>query len=103
MARPTKLAESAIDTWLTAHPGWSLGVGAVSLRRSFVFRDFSGALAFAVQVGLLAEKRDHHPDIEVGWGKASVTWTTHDAGGITSLDLDLAAGTESLVQLRSHQ
>ena len=44
-----------------------------------------------------AEKRDHHPDMELGWGKAKVAWSTHDAGGLTQLDLDLAETTEKLV------
>ena len=42
------------------------------------------------------EKRDHHPDVLVGWGKARVLWTTHDAGGLTRLDLDLAEATDKL-------
>lgn len=58
--------------------------------------DFAAALAFAVRLGMVAEKRDHHPDILIGWGKARVLWSTHDAGGITQLDLDLAERTEEL-------
>ena len=49
-----------------------------------------------MQLGFVAEKRDHHPDVLVGWGKARVLWTTHDAGGITQLDLDLAEATDKL-------
>jgi 4a-hydroxytetrahydrobiopterin dehydratase len=45
---------------------------------------------------MIAEKRDHHPDILVGWGRTRVLWTTHDAGGITQLDLDLATATDAL-------
>ena len=60
------------------------------------FPDFSAALGFVVRVGLIAEKRDHHPDISFGWGKAHVLWSTHDAGGITQLDLDLAEETTKL-------
>ena len=95
MARPTKLDRADVDTWLAAHPGWEReGEGLV---RSFKLADFGAALAFAVRLGMLAEKRDHHPDILIGWGKARVLWTTHDAGGITRLDLDLAESTDSLV------
>jgi len=95
MARPAKLDRSDVDTWLTAHPGWERDGEA--LVRSFKLADFGSALAFAVRLGMIAEKKDHHPDILIGWGKARVLWTTHDAGGITRLDLELAEATETLV------
>jgi 4a-hydroxytetrahydrobiopterin dehydratase len=94
MTRPSKLDPSAIDPWLAAHPGWQRSGDA--LERSFKFPDFASALAFTVRLGMLAEKRDHHPDVLLGWGKAKVLWTTHDAGGITALDLELAAATDGL-------
>ncbi len=94
MARPGKLDDRAIDTWLSAHQGWARDGGAIAKR--FAFPDFGAALGFAVRVGMVAEKRDHHPDILVAWGKATVLWTTHDAGGITQLDLDLAEATDAL-------
>ena len=94
MARPTKLDDAAVSTWLADNGGWSREGEA--LTRSFKLADFGSALAFAVRVGMVAEKRDHHPDIALGWGKARVTWTTHDAGGITQLDLDLAEATDDI-------
>ncbi len=94
MGRPSKLESAAIDLWIAAHPGWAREGEA--LVRAFTFADFGGALAFVVRVGLVAEKRDHHPDILLGWGKARVLWTTHDAKGITQLDLDLAEATDKL-------
>jgi 4a-hydroxytetrahydrobiopterin dehydratase len=97
MVRPTKLEAREIETWLASHPGWSAGDG-VALTRAFEFPDFSSALAFVVRVGLAAEKRDHHPDVELGWGRARVLWTTHDAGGITSLDIELATLTDSFAK-----
>jgi 4a-hydroxytetrahydrobiopterin dehydratase len=88
MARPTKLEPSAVDAWLQAHPQWQReGEG---IARTFKFPDFGAALAFVVRVGCWAEKHDHHPDVELGWGRARTLWTTHDAGGITKLDLDAA-------------
>jgi 4a-hydroxytetrahydrobiopterin dehydratase len=96
MARPTKLDARKIKTWLASHPEWSAQGGA--LTRAFKFPDFSAALAFVVRVGLAAEKRDHHPDVELGWGRARVLWTTHDAGGITSLDVELATLTDSFAK-----
>jgi 4a-hydroxytetrahydrobiopterin dehydratase len=95
MARPTKLEGSEVDAWLAAHPGWARdGEGAIA--RAFAFADFGAAVAFTVRLGFVADKRDHHPDVLVGWGKARVLWTTHDAGGITSLDLALAEATDAL-------
>jgi 4a-hydroxytetrahydrobiopterin dehydratase len=93
MARPTKLAASAVDAWVAAHPGWERdGEGAIA--RRYAFADFASALAFTVRIGCLAEKRDHHPDVELGWGRARVLWSTHDAGGVTQLDLDAAEATD---------
>ncbi len=94
MARPPKLEDSAISAWLGEHPTWAREGDA--LVASFKLPDFAAALAFAVRVGMVAEKRDHHPDLLIGWGKARVLWTTHDAGGISRLDLELAEATEQL-------
>jgi len=94
MTRPQKLDVSRVDAWLTSHPGWERSGEA--LTRAFKLADFASALGFAVRVGCWAEKRDHHPDLEVGWGRLRVTWSTHDAGGITELDLELAEKTEEL-------
>lgn len=97
VTRPTKLAPAAVQTWLETHPGWERASEA-TIARSFKFHDFSEALAFVVRVGLAAEKRDHHPDVELGYGKARVLWTTHDAGGVSPLDLELAEATDKLAK-----
>jgi 4a-hydroxytetrahydrobiopterin dehydratase len=89
MARPEKLDAAVVDAWLAKHPGWERS-GPAAITRRFTFPDFATALAFTVRVGLWAEKHDHHPDVALGWGKASVLWSTHDAGGVTQLDLDAA-------------
>jgi 4a-hydroxytetrahydrobiopterin dehydratase len=94
MARPPKLAPADVDAWLAAHAGWAREGDA--LVRSFALADFGAAVAFTVRLGFVAEKKDHHPDVLVGWGKARVLWTTHDAHGITQLDLDLAEATDKL-------
>ncbi|HSO39422.1 MAG TPA: 4a-hydroxytetrahydrobiopterin dehydratase [Labilithrix sp.] len=94
MARPSKLESAVVDGWLAANPGWVREGDAIV--RSYKLADFGAALGFAVRLGLVAEKRDHHPEILVGWGKARVLWTTHDAAGLTQLDLDLAKATDAL-------
>lgn len=84
-----------MDSWLASHAGWERsGAGAIAKR--FSFPDFSAALGFTVRVGLMAEKKDHHPDVELSWGKARVLWSTHDAGGVSQLDLDAAEATDKL-------
>ena len=89
MTRPAKLDDALVQKWLASHPGWERsGDGAIA--RAYKFDDFNAALGFVVRVGLAAERRDHHPDVELGWGRARVLWSTHDAGGITELDLALA-------------
>ena len=94
MPRPPKLERTDVDSWLATHPGWE--TDGEALVRSYKLPDFAAALAMAVRVGMIAEKKDHHPDILIGWGKARVLWTTHDAGGITRLDLELAEATDAL-------
>jgi 4a-hydroxytetrahydrobiopterin dehydratase len=59
-------------------------------------KDFAGALAWVNQVGELAESRNHHPDISISWNKVTLTLSTHSAGGLTELDLDLAAQIDGL-------
>jgi len=95
MARPTKLEDSAVNTWLGAHAGWERA-GAGAIARKFTFPDFGAALGFVVRVGCMAEKRDHHPDVDLGWGRAKILWSTHDAGGVSQLDLDAAEATDKL-------
>ena len=94
MTRPTKLEDEAVTTWLAAHPGWKKV--ASTLVRTLKFPDYEGTIAFVVKLALAAEKRDHHPDLVVKWGAVEVTWSTHDAGGLTSLDLELAERTDAL-------
>ncbi len=95
MPPTSKMAPAVVDSWLQAHPGWErAGEGAIA--RRFAFGDFATALGFVVRLGCYAEKVDHHPDVELGWGRARVAWSTHDAGGVTELDLDAADATDRL-------
>jgi 4a-hydroxytetrahydrobiopterin dehydratase len=74
--------------------GWSEVDGA--LQRDFAFADFASALAFVNRVGELAEAENHHPDVSFGWGRVTLRWWTHSAGGITDRDRDLAARSAAL-------
>jgi 4a-hydroxytetrahydrobiopterin dehydratase len=72
-------------------PLWSLGEGALSIYRTFRFKDFKEALAFTNRVGEIAEKEGHHPDIQLGWGKVGLTFTTHSIRGLSENDFIVAA------------
>lgn len=69
-------------------PGWRREGAA--LVRDYAFEDFAGALAFVNAVGAIAEREGHHPDVELGWGRVRLRFTTHDAGGLTERDYALA-------------
>ncbi|HWA36944.1 MAG TPA: 4a-hydroxytetrahydrobiopterin dehydratase [Burkholderiales bacterium] len=71
--------------------GWKREEGRDAMTREFAFRDFNRAFAFMTQVALHAEKHDHHPEWFNVYNKVRITLSTHDAGGITGKDLELAA------------
>ena len=83
------LKESEISTRLKSLPGWKLESG--ELTRTFAFNDFVGSLAFVNKIGELAEKAGHHPDIDIRYNRVRLGLVTHDAGGVTAKDFDLAA------------
>lgn len=85
-----KLSKDAITIALAELGGWSLATDGASIRRSFVFKNFSEAFAFMTRVALAAEKMDHHPDWSNVYKTVDVTLNTHDAGGVTALDIALA-------------
>lgn len=60
------------------------------LHRQWAFKDFAAALAFVNAIGAKAEDANHHPDLELGYGRVVVRLTTHDAGGLTDADFSLA-------------
>jgi 4a-hydroxytetrahydrobiopterin dehydratase len=77
-------------TRIKAPAGWSRDGKRDAISREFVFKDFNRAFAFMTQVALAAEKRDHHPEWSNVYNKVRITLSTHDAGGVTEKDLDLA-------------
>lgn len=84
-----KLKKKEVDQRLLALPKWTRRDG--KLVRELVFADFSEAFGFMARVGLLAEAMGHHPDWSNVWNKVSIALSTHDAGGITDKDFELAA------------
>lgn len=98
MGQRTKLTDEAIAHFVNESPGWERVDGA--LVRTFSFDAYDAGIAFVVRLGFASEARDHHPDLHVGWRKVKVVWTTHDAGGITALDTEMAARTDALARQR---
>ena len=83
------LSPEEVTAALAGLDGWRAEDG--SLKRRFEFANFAEALAQVNRIGAIAEELDHHPDITFGWGYAEVLTTTHDRGGITPFDIELAA------------
>jgi 4a-hydroxytetrahydrobiopterin dehydratase len=78
-------------------PAWERD-GNRTLRREFSFPNFRDAFGLVARVALLAESEGHHPEIELGWGRAAFSLTTHTAGGLTRNDFIMAAGIDQLAR-----
>jgi 4a-hydroxytetrahydrobiopterin dehydratase len=89
MARE-KLAKEAVAEAMAGLDGWSVANDGKSISRGFSFKNFSEAFAFMTRSALAAEKMDHHPDWSNVYKTVDVTLSTHDAGGLTALDFELA-------------
>ena len=88
------LADAEITAALETLPGWSRAGDEIV--KTFAFESFAAAIAFVVRVGFLAERADHHPDIDVRWRNVRIALSTHSEHGLTNRDLDLAAEIEHL-------
>jgi 4a-hydroxytetrahydrobiopterin dehydratase len=86
------LSREEVARRLTTVPGWRLEDGA--LRRTFAFPDFRAAIAFVNAVADQAEAAGHHPDIDIRFDRVTLTLVTHDEGGLTDLDFELARRVE---------
>ena len=85
-----KLTGEARKTALAKLAGWSEVKGREAITRKFVFKDFSEAFGFMTRAALVAEKLDHHPEWFNVYKTVEVTLATHDADGVTELDIKLA-------------
>jgi 4a-hydroxytetrahydrobiopterin dehydratase len=94
MARPTPLSTDEITEGLGRLPDWELADGAI--RRTVAAPTFLAGIELVRQVTAVAEGMDHHPDIDIRWRRVTFALSTHDAGGITVLDLEQAATIDGL-------
>jgi len=99
MARPTRLADADVTQRLAALPGWTLKAG--NLHRELTFADFTQAFAFMTDVAREADALDHHPEWFNVYNRVVIDLATHDAGGITTLDFELARRAEDLAGRRA--
>ena len=90
----TKLSDEEISAGLASLPHWSVQDG--KLHRAYKFPDFAHAMGFMATCAPLIEKMDHHPEWANVYNRVTVLLTTHDSGGITKRDLELAALLESV-------
>src|SRR5713101_2187149 len=88
MSAPQKLDDSALKSALTGLQGWTLSQG--KLHREYKFADFVHAFGFMATSAIAIEKMNHHPEWFNVWNKVVVDLTTHDAGGISAKDVELA-------------
>jgi 4a-hydroxytetrahydrobiopterin dehydratase len=88
MKRKLLLAEPEVRDRLASLPSWT--ASGDRIRRRFLFHDFSEAFGWMTRVALAAEKLDHHPEWTNVYSKVDVELSTHDAGGLTDLDFELA-------------
>src|SRR5262245_56445160 len=96
MPRPQLLSKEIVTATLHDLPGWAHANGRAAICKTYRFKDFNAAFGFMARVALTAEKMDHHPEWFNVYGQVEVTLATHDAHGVTELDLMLAREMEQI-------
>lgn len=93
-----KLDAAARAAALQKLPRWTSVAGRDAIARKFEFRDFNEAFGFMTRAALLADKMDHHPEWSNVYNKVEITLSTHDAGGVTQNDIDMAAAMDAFAK-----
>jgi 4a-hydroxytetrahydrobiopterin dehydratase len=93
-----KLSAEARKSALQGLSGWSERPGGEAIARTFTFKDFNEAFGFMSRAALVAEKSDHHPEWRNVYKTVEVVLSTHDAGGVTALDVDLAKAMNAIAK-----
>ena len=89
-----KLNDTDIAEELVVYPGWGFENG--QLTKTYEFKTYKDGVVFASAVGFVADKLNHHPDIHIGYAKVRISVNTHDVGGISPYDFELARRIENL-------
>jgi 4a-hydroxytetrahydrobiopterin dehydratase len=95
MARPERLDDDVIAARVSALPGWERDGDTIV--KTYELPTFPDAIAFVARVAERAEAANHHPDLDIRYRKVRVALSTHDAGGLTDMDFDLATEIEGCV------
>lgn len=90
-----RIDQATVSARLVDLPGWSGSTTEIS--KQFRFANFVEAMDFVNEVAVIAERRNHHPDIAISWNRVTLRITSHSQGGVTSACLDLATDIENLV------
>jgi 4a-hydroxytetrahydrobiopterin dehydratase len=96
-AEDVQLSNDAIGDLLKQVPGWEVLNG--ELRKTFKFKNYYETVAFVNATAWVSHREDHHPDIEVGYNKVVMRYSTHSAGGLTENDFICAAKIEALLKM----
>jgi 4a-hydroxytetrahydrobiopterin dehydratase len=91
------LSEAERAEALDGLPDWDYDDARDAITRTVVFTDFAEAFGFMTQVALIAEKADHHPEWKNVWNRVEILLTTHDAGGLSERDIELAQAIDSIL------
>ena len=91
------LSHTEVSAWLAKLPHWHLSADSGEIRREFRFPDYFHTMAFVNAIASIAHREDHHPDLEVGYARCIVRYSTHDVGGLSLNDIICAAKIEDLL------
>ena len=86
-----RLSAAQYQSLLAELPDWSLNADGTAIQRSYRFRDYAEAMRFAARVAVMADAQDHHPDLWIRYGACTVSYNTHDVGGLSINDFICAA------------
>ncbi|HET7562403.1 MAG TPA: 4a-hydroxytetrahydrobiopterin dehydratase [Rhodanobacteraceae bacterium] len=92
------LDAARVHALLAQLPGWEAASDGKSITKTFRFKNFYETLGFVNAIGWMANRQDHHPDLEVGYNRCVVHWSTHDVGGLSMNDFICAAKVEVIAQ-----
>ena len=91
----TRVSDQAVDERLKSLLGWERKGGEIA--KTYQFKNYYETIAFVNAIAWVAHQSDHHPDLEVGYNKCRVRYSTHSVGGLSELDLESAAKVEQLM------
>jgi 4a-hydroxytetrahydrobiopterin dehydratase len=95
MANPKAVSAEEAAKRLNDLPGWSLDGGAIA--KTFSFKNYYETMAFVNASAWISHREDHHPDLEVGYNKCRVKYSTHSVGGLSDKDFECAGKVEALL------